>query len=63
MRDLRLFVPSDCVISTTAGENRHALHQMATILKADIRPSGQLDLEKLISSPRQRESMAGAIDP
>jgi nicotinamidase-related amidase len=51
MRDLRLFVPSDCVVSMTVDENRHALHQMATILKADVTPSDQLDLEKLVSSP------------
>jgi nicotinamidase-related amidase len=42
MRDLRLIVPSDCVASNTEEDNRYALHQMQTILKADIRPSGQV---------------------
>src|ERR1043165_1402479 len=36
MRDLRLIVPSDCVASNSEEENRHALRQMQTILKADV---------------------------
>lgn len=42
MRDLRLAVPSDCVASNSKEENDHALLQMRTILKADIRPSAAL---------------------
>jgi nicotinamidase-related amidase len=47
MRDLQLLVPSDCVASNTAEDNRYALHryalhQMQTILKADIRPSREI---------------------
>ena len=47
MRDLRLIVPSDCVASNTEGENRYALEQMEKVLKADIRPSGEISLEAL----------------
>jgi nicotinamidase-related amidase len=47
MRDFRLVVPSDCVASNTEEDNRHALEQMRTVLKADIRPSDALDLEEL----------------
>jgi len=47
MRDLRLWVPSDCVVSNTAAENDYALAQMAKVTKADIRPSIALDLAAL----------------
>ena len=44
MRDLKLFVPSDCVASNSEGENRYALDQMRAVLKADVTPSTDLDL-------------------
>jgi nicotinamidase-related amidase len=47
LRDLRLLVPSDCVVSNSEAENHHALEQMRTILKADIRPSTEIDFESL----------------
>lgn len=47
MRDFKLFVPSDCTVSETKEENEYALKQMAKVLKADIRPAHQLNLEKL----------------
>lgn len=47
MRDFELFVPSDTTVSLTVEENDHALEQMANVLKADIRPSSKLDLDKL----------------
>jgi nicotinamidase-related amidase len=47
MRDFKLFVPSDCVVSETEAENKYALEQMAKVLKADTRPSSLLNLEKL----------------
>lgn len=42
MRDFNLLVPRDCVAANTADENRSALAQMQTILKADTRPSTRL---------------------
>ena len=48
MRDFDLVVPADCVASNTEAENRHALEQMASVLKADVRPSGEIDLEALM---------------
>lgn len=48
MRDLNLIVPSDCVVSNTESENRHALEQMQKVLKADITPSNDLDLGKML---------------
>jgi nicotinamidase-related amidase len=47
MRDLRLWVPGDCVVSNTEAENEYALGQMATVTKADIRPSTELPLDSL----------------
>ncbi len=47
LRDLHLVVPSDCVASNDEETNRFALDHMRTVLKADTRPSTELDLEKL----------------
>jgi nicotinamidase-related amidase len=47
MRDFYLAVPADCVASNTEAENRNALEQMAKVLKADTRPSEELDFEEL----------------
>lgn len=44
MRDLRIIVPADCVASNTAEETEAALAQMAKVLKADVRPSAEVDL-------------------
>jgi nicotinamidase-related amidase len=45
MRDFNLYVPGDCVASNDPEDNRHALQQIRTVLKADITPSTELDLE------------------
>ena len=47
MRDFYLVVPADCVASNTEEENRAALAQMQKVLKADIRPSAEIDFEEL----------------
>jgi len=49
MRDFKVFVPADCVVSNTKEENRYALSQMATVLKADTSPATELDLKALSS--------------
>ena len=46
MRDFNLIVPSDCVASNTAEENRHALRQMKKVLKADTTASTKLKLPR-----------------
>jgi nicotinamidase-related amidase len=51
MRDYHLFVPRDCVASNTEEENRSALDQMEKVLKADVRPSDELDLAELNRPP------------
>jgi len=51
LRDLHIVVPSDCVASNTEAENRFALDHMRTVLKADTRPSEEIDLEELKKGP------------
>ena len=46
MRDYKLAIPSDCVISNTAKENREALRLMKHYLKADTRPSQRISFGK-----------------
>jgi nicotinamidase-related amidase len=50
LRDLHLFVPSDCVASNSEEENRYALEQMRQVLKADTRPSKEISFEALAHS-------------
>jgi nicotinamidase-related amidase len=45
MRDFHLVIPSDCVASNTEEENQYALDQMAKVLKADVRPSTEIDFQ------------------
>ncbi|MDF1754500.1 MAG: cysteine hydrolase [Verrucomicrobiales bacterium] len=46
MRDYKLSIPGDCVVSNTKEETEYALKQMGDILKADTRPSNEL-IERL----------------
>jgi nicotinamidase-related amidase len=47
MRDLELIVPEDCVAACNRQEHRFAMDQIKDMLKADVRPSTELDLTKL----------------
>lgn len=47
MRDLKLHIPSDCIASNSDAENQSALRLMKKVVKADITPSTELDLEAL----------------
>lgn len=57
MRDYKIFVPEDCVVSNTEEENQHALKQMQTVLKADTTIAADLDLEMLgeVFEPQSHE--------
>jgi len=46
MRDYELAIPSDCVISNTAKENKEALRLMKRYLKADTRLSRRISFGK-----------------
>jgi nicotinamidase-related amidase len=47
MRDFNLVVPGDCVASVEKDENQHALEYIKRVLKADIRPSTEIDFDEL----------------
>ena len=47
MRGFEVVVPADCVASESEQANTHALGQMERLLKADVQPSGELDLRPL----------------
>ncbi len=47
VRDYQVVVPADCVASNTEEINRVALEQMRDVLKADTRPSTELDPARL----------------
>jgi nicotinamidase-related amidase len=47
MRDFHLIIPADCVASSDADENQHALEHMRRVLKADTRPSTEIDFAEL----------------
>jgi nicotinamidase-related amidase len=52
-RDFHLVVPRDCTASNTDAINEAALEQMQIVLKADTRPSTELNLEKLLNTTGQ----------
>jgi nicotinamidase-related amidase len=54
MRDFHLVIPRDCVASNTEEENRHALEQMRKVLKADITPATELDLDEISRRSRRK---------
>ena len=53
MREYDLIVPSDCIASIDADDNRHALKQMGKWLGADIRPSTEIDLGAVMHKASQ----------
>ena len=62
MRDIKLFVPSDCCASNEKTDNDYALHQMRDLLKADIRPSTELDLKQMLqdATETRQPNLSGA---
>jgi nicotinamidase-related amidase len=55
MRDFNLVIPSDCVASNSPEENEHALALMERVLKADIRPSAELDFNEFKQEASQNQ--------
>jgi nicotinamidase-related amidase len=58
VRDYRLYVPEDCVASNYEKDNRIALDQMRTVLRADIRPSTVLDIRSLNGPTQEADGLA-----
>ncbi len=42
MRELKLFVPRDCIASNTPADNEYALRQIDTVMKGNVAPSTAL---------------------
>lgn len=57
MRDFNIIVPSDCIASNTPEDNAYALRQMRDLLKTDITPSTELDLDEILA----REKLSGLL--
>lgn len=55
MRDFNIIVPSDCIASNTREDNAYALQQMRDILKTDITPSTELDLNEILNRHSSNE--------
>lgn len=62
MRDFKLIVPSDCSVSPTRQDNENALKQMEKVLKADIRPAEELNLEALNTGEDESTDSADSAD-
>jgi nicotinamidase-related amidase len=63
MRDFKLFIPADCVVSETEEENEYALKQMEKVLKADITTASELNFEELKNfRPRMGADKRGSGD-
>ena len=60
MRDFHLLVPRDCIASETEADNQYALAYMSKILKADTRPSTDIDF-KAMSRQKPNESSDKAV--
>ncbi|HSH37275.1 MAG TPA: isochorismatase family cysteine hydrolase [Chthoniobacterales bacterium] len=54
MRDFNLMIPADCCVSNTPRENDEALALMRKFLKADTRPSDQIELRDGTNADERR---------
>lgn len=62
MRDLKIVAPRDCIASNTEAENEGALNVIAKVLKGDIRPADELDLEKLIAESDEKSKEKSLVE-
>lgn len=54
MRDYELLIPADCTTSIKPAENENALRQMQEVLKADIRPSSEIEFNVQAKTARSQ---------
>ena len=62
MRDFEIAIPSDCISSEEAESNQQALKLMQRVLKAEIRPSNEIEFENTEITFPQSSTTSGA-DP
>lgn len=60
MLDFNIYIPSDCVAANSERKSQEALDWMKRVLKADARPSTQLDLADLAM---RHQPVADTDDP
>ena len=48
MRDYNVIIPSDCVAEEDPEESKNVLKLMKKVLKADVKNSKKIDLNKLL---------------
>jgi nicotinamidase-related amidase len=53
MRDYQIVVSKDCIASNSADLTAQALDQMERVMKADTRPSSEIDLDRLKQPPQE----------
>jgi nicotinamidase-related amidase len=63
MREYSVFAPVDCIVSNTAADNDHALHQIETVLKGNLAVSTRLRFVARPpgKTPRRPRSRPGRI--
>lgn len=52
MRNLKLFVPADCIVSNTPADNEHALRLLQVVLNSDVAVSTELTFRKRGRGPK-----------
>ena len=62
MRDYNLIIPADCTASNEPADNDNALRQMRDVLKADTRPSNEIDFDAYRKGRRQKARVAPATN-
>ena len=55
MRDFRIMVPADCIACETDERSREALILMQRVLKADVSPSIDIEIERVADQPGRSE--------
>lgn len=59
MRGFKIYVPPDCSAANEAGYHEQALALMERVLKADLTPSDELDLDALAEHERAERASVG----
>ena len=54
IRDFRLFIPSDCVAAENEEVSAESLTHMKRVLKADTRPSSEINFRRLLESSSEQ---------
>ena len=54
MRELKVFVPADCIVSNTSADNEHALRQIQTVMKGTVATSKELRFGTAVRSRKNR---------